>query len=248
MDADHRHELKENDLAEFLGNFGPWWAKHGNTLLIAVLVVAAVFFGKRFIESRNAAVLEEAWADLAQATSPESYRLVAQSHELPAVRALADLRGADLWLAKAAAPMPDTEPTPQGSQAATPVLTAEQFLDEAAMVYGRVANDPQAHLVFKLNAHLGLAAVAESRQDWAQAQQQYTWVTEHAGPGYKVIAAQAKARQGQLDRLKRPVVFGPDPDPPATEPTASDTLPDLDLPSFQPGDSDIAAPIDITLP
>ena len=203
MDADHRHELKENDLAEFLGNLGPWWAKHGNTLLITVLVVVAVFVGKRFIENRNTAVLEEAWADLAQATSPESYRLVAQSHPLPAVRALADLRGADLWLAKAAAPLPDADPATEPSQATAPALTPTQCLDEAALVYERVANDPDAHHVFKLNAHLGLAAVAESRQDWAQAQQQYTWVTQQAGPGYEVIAAQAKARQGQLDRLKK---------------------------------------------
>lgn len=251
MDADHRHELKENDLAEFITNFGSWWSKHGNTLLIIVLIIVAVFVGKWYVESRNAAVQEEAWSDLALATSPESYRAVAQSHELPTVRALADLRGADLWLAKAIAPAPppqadddatDTPPT------AASALTAEQALDEAALVYGRVAKDPQIHLVFKLNAHLGLAAVAEGRQDWAKAKKQYTLVAEQAGTSYEAIAAQANARLKQLDRLKTPVVFGPDPEPAATTQPVPEANTSLDLSPLQPGDIDIAQPIDTPSP
>ena len=249
MDADHRHELKENDLAEFITNFGSWWSKHGTTLLIAVLVIAAVLVGKRFVESRNAAVQEEAWSDLALASSPESYRAVAQSHSLQTVQALADLRGADLWLEKAVAPAP----LPKEEAAAdTPETTAsasitQQALDEAALAYERVANDSQAHHVFKLNAHLGLAAVAEGREDWAQAHKQYTRVIEQAGTGYEAIAAQAKARMAQLDRLKNPVVFGPDPEPVATTPApqpAPEVDTSLDLTPLQPGDIDLPQPVE----
>lgn len=234
MDADHRHELKENDLAEFLTHFGEWWQKHGTKLTVIVLVVVATYAGKRLIDTRSNAALEGAWGDLATSTSPESYQFVAQSHAVPAVKALANLRGADLLLAQAVVP-PDDE---QEAQATTDNDPHQALLDAAAM-YQQVIDAPSALLAYKLNAHLGLAAVAESFQQWGQAQQHYNTVLDLAGPAYAAIAHRTRTRLGMLDRLDKPVVFAPDL-PPAAEPDSLPSNPDFssDLPVILP-DADI---------
>jgi hypothetical protein len=240
MDADHRHELKENDLAEFITHFGEWWQKHGTKLTLIVLVIVAAYAGKRLIDARSSTAMEQAWGDLATSTSPESYQFVAQSHDIPAVRALANLRGADLLLAQVAVP-PDDEPNAQAATADAPPNDAdpEKALLDAAAMYQRVIDDPSIDLAFKLNAHLGLAAVAESFQQWDQAQQHYNTVLNLAGPAYTAIANRTQTRLGMLDRLDKPVVFAPDPEP-AAEPASPPSNPDFaeDLPVILP-DSDI---------
>ncbi|MFB0524113.1 MAG: hypothetical protein ACETVZ_01145, partial [Phycisphaerae bacterium] len=44
MKPDHRHELKTNELAEWIANF-PQWAKENRTTIIGVLLVIAVVGG-----------------------------------------------------------------------------------------------------------------------------------------------------------------------------------------------------------
>lgn len=242
MDADHRHELKENDLAEFLAHFGEWWQKHGTKLTLIVLVIVAAYAGKRLIDARSSTAMEQAWGDLATSTSPESYQFVAQSHDMPAVRALANLRGADLLLAQVTVP-PDDEPNAQTATADAPPDNADphQALLDAAAMYQRVIDDPAAGLAFKLNAHLGLAAVAESFHQWGQAKQHYNTVVDLAGPAHAAIATRTRTRLGMLDRLDKPVLFAPDPEP-AAEPDSPPSIPDFssDLPVILP-DADLGS-------
>ena len=51
MKADHRHELKTNELADWLGHF-PEWAQENRTTLIAagavIVVLAVVLYFVRF--------------------------------------------------------------------------------------------------------------------------------------------------------------------------------------------------------
>ncbi len=202
MDSEHRHELQENDLAEFIANFGEWWSKHGNTVLTVILVVSVVFLGKRWIDARAESAHEQAWSDLATATSPESFRHTAESHDNPAVRALAYLQGGDLLLAQS---KKNQDASPDAAPSTAPPLTPDQALHEAELMYKQVLADPNTHTVFKLNAHLGLATVAESRQLWNEAQQQYQAIIDTAGPGYDAIAGQARARLANLDELAKPI-------------------------------------------
>lgn len=220
MDSQHRHELEQNDLAAFLENFGPWWAKYGNKLLIVALAVVLVITGRRWINAQSAATLENAWNDLANSTSPDGYRLTAQSHSVPAVRVLAYLRAADLLLNQSATPQaPDTStPTP-------PVTPPDQALSQAEEMYRLVANDADADLVFQLNARLGLAAVAEGRKQWDQAATIYQTVAQEAAERFPVIATRAQTRLTNLSRLKQSVVFAPEPPAPATPAEPAPTPP-----------------------
>ncbi len=234
MDADHRHELKENDLAEFITHFGQWWSKHGNKLLLSALVISVVILGRQWLHTRSAAAQENAWADLAGATSPDSYRLVALSHDNPTVRAMAYLRGADLLLNEAVAGPGDDDNTANDSAK----LTAQQSLQEAAAMYNQVIQDNQAPLAFHLNAGLGLAAVAEGQRDWPQAKQLYEQVIDQAGAAFPTIAHQAQARLDMLDRLREPVVFAPDPPKEDTVFTPPSLTPDVKVPSLLLPDGD----------
>ena len=65
MDSKGRHELKDNDLAEFLENFGDFWSRHGNGIMVAVTLFLVVWIGLRYYNSTQAQSHENAWADLA---------------------------------------------------------------------------------------------------------------------------------------------------------------------------------------
>jgi len=203
MDAQHRHELKENDLVEFLTHFGQWWSKYGNVLLVVVCLVSAVILGRRWMVSQAASAREAALVDLAGATDPQSYRRIALTYDDQLVRSLAFLRGGDLFLTEAQSGVtPSDVSTPPADGQPIP-----QPLDDAVLMYNQVLQAADVPFALALNARLGLAAVAETRGDWEQADEQYTQVLDKAGPGYERIAAQAKAKQVMLDRMKIPVKF-----------------------------------------
>jgi hypothetical protein len=42
MDAEHRHELKTNELAEVMTHFPAFFKKHGRQVIGAVLIAAAI--------------------------------------------------------------------------------------------------------------------------------------------------------------------------------------------------------------
>ena len=211
MDSQERHELQENDLATFLSNFGEWWEKYGNTVLIVVMAVVLVLAGWRFFTFQARQAHEEAWADLALATSPEALRNVAETHDDESVRTLAYLHGADLLLGQAlTGEMPVTM---EGEDESGEVLSAaprdrETLLTQAETLY-QEAIESSPHDLYMLNARLGLASVAETQQRWDHAQSQYEQIVAAAGQRFPTIAQQARARLTMLGELKKPVVFAP---------------------------------------
>ena len=233
MEADHRHELQQNDLAEFLKNLGQWWSKNGlKTLLIVFIAVAAMFL-YRLHRTGAERAHDEAWRDLSRATSADQYRGVARSYENPAIQALAYLRAGDMTLLKTM--MPDEPAAEDGEDdpsqdAATPDQTREEMLDSAEADYNAVLGNPEAHKLIKLNATLGLASVAESRMLGDEARKVYQQIQDQAGAGYEHIAMIASKRAAALDRAATPVVFAPeDPVEPKTEDGAGDDVTPIDL-------------------
>ena len=213
MDAEHRHELHQNDLAEFMAHFGEWWSKHGlRTLLIVFVAVGAAFLYRMHRTGADRAH-DQAWTDLDQAASAAQYRTVAKSYDNPAIQALAYLRAGDMALQKAITPAEkldadDDETADELAERRT------RLLDAAERDYNAVVDHPAAHKVIKLNAMLGLASVAESRLSWDKARQIYQQIQDQAPAGNDGLAKIASRRAAALERAAMPVVFAPDPSPP----------------------------------
>ena len=147
---------------------------------------------------------------MAGSTTPQGYQLVAQSHDDPAVQAIALLRGADLLLSEAV----------EGRSASDEALSPAEALPQAATMYQQVA-DSKAAPVYRVNALLGLAAVLESQQQFEQAEQAYNQAAELAEQANLIdLAGQVQARLALLPELAKPVIFAEQ--PAATQPAEQD--------------------------
>jgi hypothetical protein len=211
MDSQHRHELEENDLESFLMNFKSFWARYGNAILIVVLLAAIGLFVKGTMSRRAAERHDQAWSGLLNATSPEVCASLAESYkDEPGYAALAYLKGADLFLSKALAPTTQPAETQPSGFGKAGEKSGGGAMEEAREMYQKVVDEPGVNLTVRLNAQLGLAAVAENLGEWGEAANIYQKVQEQSG-NYPTMAAVAKSREGMLERIKRPVVFGPEP-------------------------------------
>jgi tetratricopeptide (TPR) repeat protein len=203
MDAKERHELKDNDLAEFLENFGSFWDKHGNWLSILILVAVGSWFGIRYYNNMQTNRHEAAWWDLDSTTTPQGFRERARDHsDTPGLANVALLRGAEAYHQQA------VKLGNEGDDPESGVMSAQDSLDNAEKMYKQVL-ESQADAVYRANAAVGLANVAETRGDfaaageyWKQAEQ----IADEARLGS--IGTQAQIRVALLDNLAKPIVFG----------------------------------------
>lgn len=203
MDAKERHELKDNDLAEFLQNFGEFWNKHGNSISVAILVVLVAWIGIRFYNNMQATNHENAWADLASTSTPSGYRERAREDTgFGAIQEIALLRGAEQYHQQA------IELDNENTTPAPGMMSVEDSLKNAEAMYQQVL-DSKSDPVFRANAAVGLANIAETRGDFDAANTYWTQAEKLANDAHLgAIAAQAKIRLGMLDELKQPIVFG----------------------------------------
>lgn len=199
MDSQDRHELKQNDLQEFLENFNEWWGKHGNTVLIVIATVVIVFAGYRIYTTRTAQIHDESWAELTAAVSPVSLDDVAERYARnPAIRDQAYLRAGDAYFLEA---MPDMMEEKSAEH-------REAALEAAADRYQRVL-DKSKQPVFRANALEGLANVAETREQWDKAADYWHQIIKLAERHHlHAFVHRAESRVNMIDTLRQPVVFG----------------------------------------
>lgn len=140
MDSEHRHELKTNDLEEFLRNFSQFWNKHGTYIMLVLAALAVIFLGSRLYRTSQYQAHEGAWADLAAASTPEALRDVAMNHREPAVQALALITAADQLLEQIRTPpamaLPDDD-------AAANAAMGGPGQGAAGGTGGEIGNDPE---------------------------------------------------------------------------------------------------------
>lgn len=213
MDSQERHDMKQNDLQEFLVNFREWWSKYGTILMLVILVALGGFVLARWYAGREARALEAAYSELDIARgsgNPFALQEVAVRYEdVPGVAGMARLEAADLIVREVLGLLP--------RQTDAPPLTEEEKkdqLEQAAQLYLRVIELDQSPLQV-LNARLGLATVAETRGDFDAAREQYDRIQQQAGETWPALAHRAEQRMGDLGRIATPIEFPAPPDPPA---------------------------------
>jgi hypothetical protein len=215
MDSQERHELKQNDLQEFLSHFKEWWDKHGTTILLALIVVILGFYGWRWYSTKDVKARQAAWSAVQLAATPEGLQDAAALH--------ADVRGAwgramlDAADALASQANLGIEPSAAGQPGQEVTLTPEQRQRKrqlAADLYQRVID--QAEGLFAINARFGLAAINESMGEFDKAAAQYGEIQRQAASWPNIIR-QAERQSARLQTLRQPIEFraAPAPEPEA---------------------------------
>ncbi|MGB1126324.1 MAG: tetratricopeptide repeat protein [Phycisphaeraceae bacterium] len=207
MDSERRHELETNDLREFLDNFKDFWDKHGNRLLITLIVVLGGWLAYAKYNQWQADKAEAAYTELNAADSTDAFRALAA--ERGQVHDEAMRRGGDTALGDARSAL--IEGDAEG---------ADKVLKKADSAYTALVNKA-ATTEYKLVGHEGLAKVALMRKEWDKASKHYELLIELAGETFAIQADRAKRALDRVDLLKNPVAFAP---PIVVEPTTPDPI------------------------
>jgi predicted negative regulator of RcsB-dependent stress response len=212
MDPHLRDELEGSELHTFWQWLKGLWKQYGTAILVALLVVLVAWRGWAWWQSWTAQKGEEKARKINEADNPEAFYRAAQEYaDDPQYQAFAFLQGAGLALDKANKPLGNLPGQ------VSPETRSEQ-LKSAEDNLRKVLGLTNAAAEYKAQAHLGLASVAEDKHDWAGAREELTQAKTEAETAHlTLIAAQAAARLNNIERLQRPVVFGPEPVP-ATAP------------------------------
>ena len=212
MDADTRHQLKQNEFAEFLGKILDLNDKRTIAWLVVILVIALGYAGYNFWNWRQNVNLSESYQKLnaIDASDPtmgdgplnELRQLIAGTSQ-PGLVAMARLQLA------------------RGLEVRGLEPGNEAKLDEAAKEYTTLVNMNRAPNSLKAAAVYRLGTVKESQRDMDAARGFYKQLSEEARFVGSPFVALADSRLSLLDQLSDPVVFTPGARPLAvTEPPA----------------------------
>ena len=234
MKSEHRHELKTNELAEWLSNL-PQWTKDNLTTIIVISVViiaAAAFYYVRYSYSKSAVAEEQLeftnLLNQLSASKGEVLRAQSQGRDLSfillqpanslgnfAQNAQSDQMAA-LALIKQAETL-RTELHYRPGTVSEQDLTAQ--INKAKAAYTEAI---QARLKLTSNpslmaaAEFGLGLCEEELGNFEKAQQIYQVIAANLDFEGTVAVAQAKHRLDTMADYKQKVIFKPAPTPPAT--------------------------------
>ena len=246
MKSDHRHELKTNELAEWLGNLPEWTKENLATILIVVAVVlaAGAIYGWR-LYSKNVVLVREQteFTDLINQVSGGKMQILqgqqAQGRDLSFIL----LQPANNLLNFA-------QNTSHKQMAALALIKRAEAL-RAELHYGspdeqysikqtNLAKDSYTEAFEKSSKNPTLAAAAkfglglceEELGNFEQARQIYSQIAENSEFESTLATVQAKRRLETMSDYQKKVVFMPAPKPPETvTATGSDEVPNI-IPPF----------------
>ncbi len=251
MKSEHRHELKTNDLAEWISNF-PSWAKENAMVLIPTAVVlagAVVYFfwsqSSTTADEQNRAEFTEALGRLMQAKNSVAAG-ISEDAEMPLLMAAENLEGvagsstsdgmaAFAWIKRAealrSAVFVQTRQTPE--DIALQIEKAQASYREAQ---ARAVN----HKTLLATATYGLGLCAEELRQFDEAEQIYRDMIADSNLKGTAGLASAEYRLRTLDHYRSEIVFNEAPEevnlPPVTIPLAD--MPVIDVNA----ETDINAP------
>jgi tetratricopeptide (TPR) repeat protein len=258
MKTDHRHELKTNELAEWIANL-PQWVRQNRTTIAGVAVVIAIIAGFYFwrFYSRNITFQQQLrLTSLISQLSLSKMRILqakSQGRDLsfmlstPAgnlqvfAENTSDNRMAALALIKQAEAL-RTELHYRSGTTGEQDYTAK--INQAKTSYTKALQKASSSPTIEATAKLGLALCEEELGNFDQAAQIYQQIA--ASPTFAGTAAKsiAEHRVKTLNDYKAKVVFRPAPKP---EPLAIPTLPTEIGPAETNLPADTNLPIDMNL-
>jgi len=182
MKAERRHELHQNDLAQWLSKMAQWGKAHGNHLTAGVLIVALGFFAWMLIgnhlQSRKDAV-------------PESFRqamMVADMDQrLVELKEVAEQDRSPFWAAKASLDVGNLYALKLVSADKTDAAQQQEWTDQATKFYTRAADVAAGHPGLESLAaqgYLGLGQLAANARRFDDAEALYRKALATAPEGY----------------------------------------------------------------
>jgi len=258
MKSEHRHELKTNELAEWLGNLPQWTKENLTTILVvlAVVVVGATLFiwrnyNKNIVQVRGhlefSNLLDQLSASKLQVLNAQSQGQNLSALLLQPANSLgnfaqntSDNRIAALALIKQAEAL-RTELHYRSGSISVQDLTNQ--INEAKAAYAGAVQKSSANASLKATAEFGLGLCEEELSNFQEAQQIYQGIVANAGYEGTVANAAARHRLETMDDYRQKVVFKPAPAPVPVQVPAAATQPTIQM---QP--VDITVPAEITLP
>ena len=257
MKSDHRHELKTNELAEWLGNLPDWTKQNLYTIiLVVVLLVAIVVAYSWRISSRGSAQARQrveftgllnqvsgGKMQVAQAQSQgkdQSFMLLqpAKNLETFAERTRNDRMAALALIKRAEALRAELHyGTVQKEYLVSQTNLAKASYNEALK---RCPDDPELAAAAKF----GLGLCEEELGNFDQARQIYQEVATNPDFEPAVAAVQAKRRLDTMADYQRAVVFPAKPAPPAAAAEPNETVKVSTGPVMQVGPGGVLTPFD----
>jgi len=249
MKSDHRHELKSNELADWIANFPAWARENRNSLLAAgaiILVALLVYFWsfyRRDVASvRNRAQLTELVARVPQQmnqiasaamqNNDETYRLVETRDELQsfAQKSSNDNMAALALIQRGAALRAEVHY--RLAEVGRDELTAQ--IGKAQASYQEALDRKPSNPALAAAAHYGLGLCEEELGNFEKAAEIYRTVAAKAEYAGTPAQAAAAHRLKIMNDFRTEVVFAPAPPKPA--------LPATPQVQLKPGDPKASAP------
>ncbi|MHC4632636.1 MAG: tetratricopeptide repeat protein [Planctomycetota bacterium] len=244
MKADHRHELKTNELAEWLGNL-PQWTKENLTTIMSYSKRAVAVEQLEFTNLLNQLSGSKTQILRAQALGRDlSFTLLQPAGNLRTfAQTVNNDRMAALALIKQAEAL-RTELHYRPGTVSKEDLTAQ--INQAKAGYADAIERSSFNPSLMAKAKFGLGLCEEELGNFAEAEQIYRNIVANPNFDGTVAAVQAKYRLDTMTDYKQKVVFKPSP----KEPTPA-ALPQPMI-QIEPGDAyqiaDINLPIDTNQP
>lgn len=237
MRPEHRHELKTNDLVEWLSNLPQWFEKNRNTIIyvaVAVIVIGGFLFWynyqKNVVAIREKTHFTELLTQLRQRKLQILYSYTqgidASLELLELAKGLSNLAQATTNIQIAALALIEqgqilrTElhyrlNSPDQNQIQNQITEAKVAYNEAVNILTSKGEDNAKKLYPSLiaEAKFGLGLCEEELGNFDNAKQIYREIIETKEFEISTVAAQAGQRLNTMDAYQQKVVFKPPPEP-----------------------------------
>lgn len=243
MDSEHRHELKTNELAEFIGNFPDFLKDNAKTIIGVALIIAAglvYIYGKNvktgsnieaqaqamtLVERLNFGKMRTIQSLQSGQDAPDSMLVSASSLEIAAGEAKNPQEAALLLIKQGEALRADLHYNTEEVDADI----VQNRIDQARTAYEKALTKAKGNATLEGMANIGLGLCAEEIGDYIKAEEIYESIIADENFAGTIAPKQTQGRIDNMADNKAHYVFvkGPEPlpEPPAiTAPGPKDII------------------------